>query len=340
MPRWDPNPVLRARAAAASAYKSYSASPTGVINRDLEYFVTDRDPRFATPDPAALETVTPERFREVWEPLLKQGPVEVLVFGEFDRDAIVAKLAQTFGALPAREPIPDEIAARLPGFPDAQPLPTVLKHRGDGNQAAAVIAWETGGGVGSLRESRQLEILTQMFNNRLLEAMREKAGASYAPQVFSSWPTDLQAGGRITALAQLEPEFVPVFFQEAQRIADDLATNPPSESEIERVTTPLGQLIRRASTGNLFWLYNLEGASFDPQRVELLRSIPIDFSSTQPQIMQFLARRYFGEGAPLRLAVLPEGRELAGVEPLAPPQKQGTGNAQGVFTGAVQGPGL
>ncbi len=311
MPRWDPEPVVRAKAAAELAYNTFSTSPAGMINRDLEYLVTDRDPRFATPSPEALQQVTPEGFRATWEPLLQQGPIEILVFGEFDRAAIVEKLRQTFGALPPRQPIPPEIAARVPAFATPSPQPTVLTHRGDGNQAAAVIAWPSGGGVTSIRESRQLEILTQLFNNRLLEALRERAGASYAPQVFSNWPTDIESGGTITALAQLEPEFVPIFFAEADRIAKDLADNPPTEDELARVTEPLAQLVRRASTGNTFWLYNLEGSTIDPRRVTLLRSLLADYSRTNPQIMQFLADRYFGQRSPLRLAVIPEGQTLA-----------------------------
>ena len=235
----------------------------------------------------------------------------MLVFGEFDRDEIVEKLRTTFGALPPRERIPTEVAIRIPSFPEENTEATVLRHRGDANQAAAVIAWPTGGGMSRIRESRQLEILTQLFNNRLLEALRERAGASYSPQVFSKWPTDVASGGRITALAQLEPDFVPIFFAEADRIAKDLAKNPPSADEIDRVTGPLGQLIRRASTGNQFWLFNLEGASTDPQRVELLRTLLADYSQTSPQIMQFLADRYFGGSDPLKLAVIPEGQELA-----------------------------
>ncbi|WP_371815520.1 insulinase family protein [Erythrobacter sp. JK5] len=311
MPRWDPDPVIRAKAAAELAYNTFSTSPAGIINRDLEYLVTNRDPRFATPSPEALQQVTPEGFRQVWEPLLRQGPIEVLVFGEFDRDAIVDKLAETFGALPPREPIPPAVAARVPDFPASSAEPTVLTHRGDANQAAAVIAWPSGGGVTSIRESRQLEILTQLFNNRLLDALRERAGASYAPQVFSNWPTDIESGGTITALAQLEPEFVPVFFAEADRIARDLAENPPSADELDRVTEPLAQLIRRASTGNTFWLYNLEGATVDPRRVSLLRSLLQDYSQTSPQVMQFLADRYFTQRTPLKLAVIPEGQTLA-----------------------------
>lgn len=311
MPRWDKDPVLRAKAAAELAYKTYSTSPGGVLNRDLEYLVTGGEQRFATPDPAALAAATPEGFRQAWEPLLKQGPVEVLVFGEFDKAAVAEQLRLTFGALAPREPIPSKIAARVPGFAPAADKPAVVTHRGDANQAAAVVAWPSGGGVASLRESRQLEILTQLFNNRLLDALRERAGASYSPQVFSSWPTDLASGGRITALAQLEPEFVPVFFAEADRIAKDLAANPPTADELARVTEPLAQMIRRASTGNQFWLYNLEGATSDPQRVALLRTLLADYSQTSPQAMQLLADRYFAKSAPFRLAVIPEGQTLA-----------------------------
>ena len=311
MPRWDKDPVIRAKAASELAYNTYAVSPGGILNRDLEYLVTGGDERFATPDPAALKTVTPEGFRAVWEPLLKQGPVEVLVFGEFDQPAIIEQLRLTFGALPPREPIAPEVAARVPSFASAGASPAIATHRGDANQAAAVIAWPSGGGVASLRESRQLEILTQLFNNRLMDALREQAGASYSPQVFSTWPADLASGGRITALAQLEPAFVPVFFAEADRIAKDLAANPPSADELARVTEPLGQMIRRASTGNQFWLYNLEGATTDPQRVALLRTLLADFSQTSPQVMQFLADRYFAKGVPYRLAILPEGQTLA-----------------------------
>ena len=310
-PRWDADPVVRAKAAAELAYNTYSTSPGAVINRDLDYLTKDRDPRFATPTPEALAQVTPEGFREVWEPLLQQGPVEVLIFGEFDRDAIVEQLRLTFGALPERQPITPDVAVRVPGFPTDNAEPTVLTHRGDANQAAAVVAWPSGGGLASLRESRQLEILTQIFNNRVLEALREKAGASYAPQVFSNWPTDINGGGRIIALAQLEPEYVPLFFSEAERISRDLANNPPTLDEITRVTEPLSQRIRRASTGNQFWLYNLEGATQEPQRVALLHSLLSDFSQTNPQIMQFLADRYFAQRTPMKLAVIPEGQELA-----------------------------
>ena len=309
-PRWDPNPVVRSQAAARLAYESYATSPAGVLNRDLEQLLRDGDPRYATPDTADLATVTPETFREVWEPLLKQGPVEVLVFGDVDSAEAVEALRTTFGALDPRGDLPDSVASRVSSFPDAGET-TVLTHRGDADQAAAVIAWPSGGGVMGLRESRQLEILVNVFNNRLLEAMRERAGASYAPSIQSEWPSDVEGGGRISAIAQLQPEDVPIFFEEADRIARSLSETPPDADELARVTEPLRQYITRVSTGNLFWLFQLEGATVDPRRIALLRSLLNDFSRTTPEAMLALAQKYFGDRPGYRVAVIPEGQELA-----------------------------
>ena len=314
MPRWDPNPVLRAKAAAEIGYASFSSSPSAVLARDLDFYLRNDDPRWSTPSPEEMALVTPEGFRQVWEPKLQEGPIEVLVFGEFDREAVIETLRETFGALPPRAPLTPQVASRLPEFPTSTPAAKVLTHRGDANQAAAVIAWPTLGGTVRLRESRQLEILTKVFSNKLLDALREKLGASYAPQAVSRWPADIPQGGMIMALAQLEPKDVPVFFEEADRIAQELATTPLGEDEIARATQPLGQLYSRAATSNFFWLLQLEGVSSNPSKVQLTRSVILDYSNTTPQIMQVLAQRYLAARPGWQLAVVPEGYDLEQAE--------------------------
>ncbi len=311
MPRWDANPVVRAKAAGALQYESFATAPAGVLQRDLDWLLSNRDPRFETPDPATLAKTTPEGFRQVWDPLLKQGPVEVIMFGDFKRADGIAALEKTFGALPPREPIPADAAKRVVAFPEPNAVPIVRYHRGDPNQAAAVIAWPSGGGSAGLTESRQLEVLTQLFNNRLFDAMREQAGAAYAPQVTSEWPVDMPSGGRIMAFAQLEPKAVTTFFAEADKIAHDLATAPPTADELARITEPLRQKISRASTGNAFWMYQLSGATYNPQRAEKLRSLLSDYTETTPEMMQQLARKYLTSRPGWRMAVIPQGQELA-----------------------------
>ena len=311
LPKWDINPFQRAKAAAKIRYDTFASSPQGVLSRDLQFYQRGRDPRFATPTPAEIEATTPDGFRRVWSRALSEGPVEVQIFGDFDKAAAIAALEKTFGAMKSRTPAvapQAEPAVPVPGPSDS---PIVLHHHGDPDQAAAVISWPTGGGSVGIPESRQLEILTQLFTNRLMDAVREKLGVAYAPYVFSTWPVDMQAGGSITAMAQLDPKSVPVFFQTADEIAQDLIANPPTADELERVTEPLRQQVTRAASSSAFFMSQLEGATSDPSRIGTVRTVLTDYTETTPQKMQLLAARYLGKGRSWRLAVVPEGKAAA-----------------------------
>ena len=102
-----------------------------------------------------------------------------------------------------------------------------------------------------------------------------------------------------------------MFFAEAERIARELASAPVSEDEYNRVVEPLRQYVSRASTGNLFWLYQLEGATQDPRRIPMLRFLLADYTQTPPAELQALAQKYLGSRAGWRLAVIPQGQTLA-----------------------------
>lgn len=308
MPRWDTSPFMRAKAAAKIQYATFATSPQGVLNRDLQFYQRGEDPRFATPTPEQIETTTADGFRKVWSNALGAGPVEVQIFGDFDKTAAIAALEKTFGALKPRTPAMSTATAEKITVPHPSDKPIVLQHHGDPDQAAAVISWPTGGGSMGIRESRQLEILTQLFTNRLLDAVREKLGVSYAPYVYSSWPVDLQAGGSITAMAQLDPKSVPVFFQTADEIAQNLINNPPTADELALVTEPLRQQVTRAASSTAFFMSQLEGATGEPSRFGTVRTVLYDYTETTPQKMQVLAARYLGKDNSWRLEVMPEGK--------------------------------
>ncbi|MCJ2182346.1 insulinase family protein [Novosphingobium sp. 1949] len=311
LPRWDVNPFRRAKAAAKIQYDTYATSPQGILSRDLPYYQHGKDPRYATPTPAEIDKATPEGFKKMWSKALSEGPVEVQIYGDFDKAAAISALEKTFGAL---KPRTDALStAKAPPIVPAKAdtTPVVLHHHGDPDQAAAVISWPTGGGSLGIRESRQLEILTQLFTNRLLDAVREKLGVAYSPYVFSDWPVDLQAGGSITAVAQVDPKSVDVFFQTAEEIAQDLITNPPSADELDRVIEPLRQQVTRAASSTAFFMNQLEGASRDPVRFSSVRTVLYDYTQTTPEKMQALAAKYLGQGNSWRLEVLPEGEAMA-----------------------------
>lgn len=305
-PRWDANPVRRARAGTELAYRSYALSPQTVLERDLGYLARNRDPRWKVPSPQDAAMLTPEAFRATWEPLLAQGPIEILLFGDFDKAEALVALQNSFGALPPRAEAPLLAGPASLSFPAPSPDPVVVRHEGAADQAAAFLGWPTGGGLANVQESRQLEILTAIFNSRLFDQLRAQAGASYAPQVINNWPTAFDQGGYVGVIGQLAPENVATFFTIANAIAADLAATPVSADELARATEPLRQLVSRASTGNNFWLNQLEGATRDPRRIAVLRTILPDYTVTTPERMQALAAKYLVKDKAWSFVVLPQ----------------------------------
>ncbi len=302
-PGWDPNPVIRARAVMLAGYPSLASAPAGVIARDLEGLLHDGDPRWTTPDPETIAALTPERFRALWEPLLAQGPIEVQVFGDIPADEAIKDVAATIGAL---DPRPADTAPAPPiRFPDHVATPVVRTHTGPENQAAAVIAWPTGGGIANIAEARRLEVLAAVMSDRLIDQLRSQAGMSYSPQVASQWPIGLDGGGRLIAIGQVPPDKVDFFFTLARKIAADLVATPVSDDELQRIVAPLTQYVLRASTGNQFWMQQLGGASYDPRRITAARAIIRDLKSVTPVMLQATAAKYLRPDADWTMKVVP-----------------------------------
>tara|TARA_R110002033_G_scaffold42421_3_gene83392 strand:- start:36805 stop:39723 length:2919 start_codon:yes stop_codon:yes gene_type:complete len=327
-PRWDAAPVIRSKAAALIGYDSFSASPQAVLERDLEWLVRGKDPRWKTPDKADFSELTAESFRQFWEPILASGPIELMLFGDFDRDQAVESILKTFGALKSRESKPLPVDAKSPEFPGPQAGPEILVHKGDKDQAAAMVAWPTGGGLEAIRESRKLEVLTSIFNDRLFEILRSQQGASYSPQVVNSWPVEFESGGYIGAQSQLTPDNIDRFYKVVEMIAKNLREKPVSTDELKRVVEPLRQLIARASSGNSFWMSQMEGASFNPQKFVALQSLLSDYTVITPEEVQALALKYLDDKKEWKLVVLPESSRLAANdnEPVTKPLEAAASN--------------
>jgi zinc protease len=308
-PRWDPAPVARVKAGVAAAYDTLATSPDGVMSRDLNWLLRAKDVRYRTPNKAEITALTPEAFRAAWEPILASGPIEVEIFGQVKADDAIAKVAATFGALAPRKERAVPAANRQMRFPAHVETPVVLRHTGDKDQAAAVMAWPTSAGFGAMKESRQLEILTQIFNDRLFEGLRAQEGAAYSPSVSNSWPFSFDSGGYILVSSQVKPEKLGYFFRLIKETAADLASKPVSPDELQRAVAPMRELLTRASTGNAFWMNQMEGATRDPRYIDAMNSMGKDMLGVTPADIQGLAKKYLVPGKSWSAQVLPEGVE-------------------------------
>ncbi|MBN2973678.1 insulinase family protein [Roseomonas aeriglobus] len=303
-PGWDPKPVARAKAVMLASYASMDASPDGVLGRDLDRLLHDGDPRWGTPTRVDLEKLDAKSFRAFWEPILASGTIEVQIYGDMKSDSAIAAVASSLGALKPRK---EAAVATAPiRFPAPTATPVARTHDGRDTQAAAVIAWPTGGGSDGIATGRKLEVLAAVFRDRLLDRLRSAAGISYTPNVASSWPVGLSGGGRIMAIGSVPPDKTGYFFDLSREIAADLVAKPIDNDELRRALVPVVQYVARLSTGNQFWLMQTEGGSFDPKRLKALDTIATDLTTITPQELQALAAKYLVPAKAWTMTVLPK----------------------------------
>lgn len=306
-PGWDAAPVARAKALAKQGYDSFETSAMTVLQRDLQYLLSDKDTRWMSPDPKLISALTPKSFKEFWQPLLASGPIEVAIFGDFDRNAAVEALKNSFGAMKPRKNDAVSPQALVHNFPASNGSVNILTHKGPADQAAAIVAWPTGGGMKNIAESRQLEILAAVFRDRLFEKFRSEQAVSYSPDMRNDWPESFDEGGYLMAYSQIKPQDADRFLKFADEVAANLVEKPVSADELQRAIEPVKQMIERASSGNSFWLNQLKGASYRPERVTALRHLLSDYTSADASKLQALAAKYFRQDKAWKLKVMPAG---------------------------------
>ncbi len=305
-PGWAAEPVERAKAGLLAAYDASSTSPSAVLGRDLSWLLRNRDKRFRSPDKTEIAALTPAQFRAFWEPILASGPIEVQLFGDVKAEEAIAAVAETFGALPARPERAVKVESRQIRFPAHDTRPLVLRHDGDKDQAAAVLAWPTGAGLGNTKEARQLDVLAQIINDRLFEKLRAVDGDAYSPSAQSDWPLGFDKGqGYLVVMSQLKPDRIDYFYKLAREIAADLVANPVSDDELRRTLTPMSQMMARASTGNAYWMNQMEGATRDPRYVVAMQTMPLEMLMVTPRELRDLAAKYLVDAKSYAVEVLP-----------------------------------
>lgn len=305
-PNWDSAPLDREKAVAISSYRTFDMSATAVLQRELQYRLSGNDPRWKIPTPDEVGKVDAKVFRAFWEPLLASGPIEILLFGDFEPEPALEALRSTIGAMKPRAATAIAGKAARVNFPAANAKPLRFTHKGPKDQMAAVIGWPTGAGLAQIGEARQLEILAALFRDRLFEKFRSEQAASYSPDASAAWPDEFASGGFLMAYSQMQPKDADRFFTFAKSVAADLAATPVSKDELQRALEPILQYVERATTGNLFWMNELEGATYNAARYEALGHLYSDYSKVTPEQLQALARKYLVDAKAWAMVVEPE----------------------------------
>ena len=330
-PGWRPQGHQRLQSFADTLHDQFETSPGGVLARDLGQLLHAGDRRFGTPSREEMRALSFDQLRALLEPQLRTGAIEVVIAGDITVDEAIRQTAATFGALPRRTA--DPAGATAPGRRTAFPRPTAepvrLLHRGRTDQGAAFVAWPTDDFVSNPQQARELRILQQVLQLRLIEEIRERQGVTYSPGTRYEASFDFPDYGYIGALIEAPPERLAQFFTDVDRVAQTLRDTPVSADELARAKNPWLEQRQRLLQTNEYWLSALADAQTDPVRVAAIREQVEGLRRVTAADVQRVAREYLQPGRAWRLLAVPgpNATPAAGpgpaAAPPAPPGREG-----------------
>lgn len=276
--------------------------------QEMEAWLHGGDPRFSIAPVEKLSSYTIADAKKWLTPELTKGYLELTIVGDFETEKILPDLLATFGALPTRTAAAPPLAdARKIRFPNA-PAAKTFTYESKIPQGVATTLWKTPGVRGNQKEFRRLNILGEIYGDRIREEIREKLGASYSPNAGASGSDALEDVGYVIAQSVGKPEDLDLLLKTMRELADQLADEGASDDELDRALKPtLGQL-EKSLRDNGYWLATVMSQSqSDPKRLDLARGRDADYRSITLAEINALAKKYLKSENALLVSIKPAG---------------------------------
>ncbi len=276
---------------------------------EMQTWLHGGDFRYAIADQTKLSNYTIEQVKSWLTPQLEKGYMELSVVGDFDQEKLLADILSTLGTLPDRELNPP---ARTPlsrevTFPTA-PVSKEFSYESKIPQAVATAVWKTKGIRGNIPEFRRLNVLSEIYGDRLREEIREKLGASYSPNSGATGTDALDDFGYLIGQSIGKPGDIPLLLDTMEKLAADLAEKGADQDELDRALAPTLSSLEKSLRDNGYWLSTvLSQSQEDPKRLDYARSRDNDYRSINLEEINELAAEYYAPENLLKASVVPEG---------------------------------
>ncbi len=280
-PGYREEALLRFKKTLPETYARLDATPGAALaNRSAPILYGD-DPRFTRPPIEVLQGLDFATYKAVNAQALATGAIEIGIVGDFDMDKTIAAVAQTFGALPQRAAAfvnRDKEIAR--GWSPKRGVFTI-SHQGEPDQLAWLRIWPTTDGR-DLRRSLTHDILAEIISLRLIDELRENAGASYGASAGSSMSDDIAGFGSLYIATNGDVAKLALIDKIISDVVAEVRSKPADADLFERARKPTLELYSSWRQRNSTWIGLVASAQSDTKSLDDFRRSEEMFKSITP----------------------------------------------------------
>ncbi len=252
-----------------SFYPTIDSTPSGVASRDLERLIRNNNPRFGIPQEKTLRDTTLEQVSNWLSVTKREQVIEIGVVGDFDKEAVIAEIARTFGTLPQVEeaaPVAPPEMIKLE-FAEGGGRPITLTHAGEKNTALLRVYWPSPDGRDDM-VLRRVNVLRAMFKIRMTDVLREELGASYSPTAFNTAPRTYPNFGYFAASLEINPFDIAKAEARIHALAEEFRAGDIETDLFERAISPIRESIEETLESNAYWMNIISRSQTDPEIVD------------------------------------------------------------------------
>jgi zinc protease len=286
-----PEAMRQAQKGIEQMYIGFQHTANGPLALEVANLLASGDPRFGLPEKDVLLSRNLAEAKAWLQPFLSKAPLEVGVAGDLDIEATIEAASKTIGALPPREPQPEQPELLNVKFP-SEPFSKFYSINSEIQKGLAVFYWPTTDGFDA-HVTRRLNLLGSILSDRLRVKIREEMGGTYSPRASSFTSDTYPEYGYLSSAIDIAPENAAKIKAAVDAISADLAANGVNEDEILRAKQPILTSIRESVRTNAYWIVSvLNRAQGKPVVLDWARDRESDINGVTKAELDALARSY------------------------------------------------
>lgn len=306
-PGWRSEALAPAQRRIAERYQELRHTPGGVLSNEVEQLISGGSPRFGYPAQDTIAAWTLDDVQRWLAPQLQHAYLEITVVGDLDYETAREAVAATFGALPQRSdaPAPHNDAHRHAVFPRSLREAT-LGVKTTIPKAYALVYWPTQD-MSDISRVRRLNVLSQVFDDRLRKTVREALGEGYSPYARHLASEFHPGYGYLMGLNIADPEKADEVTALMQQIGQELGQGNVTDDELLRAKEPLEKFLEEYLRSNRYWLSRvLEHSQAYPRQIAWAETIEADYAAITVEEINALASEYLHQAPALQVVIEPE----------------------------------
>jgi zinc protease len=304
-PGFRPEGEAQYRRGIENFFASLDATPSSALANTLGRIESDGDPRFTLQPKAAFLALDFQQLKQAIGDRLAHGALELALVGDFEPDKVIPLVANTLGAIPAREPDFRAYADNRTRPFTADRSLRVIHHSGPADQALVGMSWPTVDDT-NFDDVMKLELLQRVADVELTDSLREELGQTYSPGVQASESRTWRGYGTFNVLASVATSQVDAARKAMLETIDKLATQPVDADTLLRARQPLLEAYDNALKTNAGWMNYVADAQREPDRIDRFLAGKAKAEAITPADLQAIAAKYLKADQRLEIDVLPK----------------------------------